>query len=99
MNPRIIKLLMKGHQEKLKERDYMAWLSWQYGLSAVSVAVERNLAGRKARSKYVEKPFMHEVLGDETNNGYAESREQVAVFEMKQRINMLRQQGLPESPA
>lgn len=61
MNPHIIKLLLKGHEEKIKEQDYMAWLSNQYTLSAVSVAVEHCLAGRKAKSKYIEKPLMQEI--------------------------------------
>lgn len=61
MNPRIIKLLIKGHEEKIKEKDYFAWLFNQYTLSAVSVAVEHNLAGRKAKSKYIEKPIMQEI--------------------------------------
>lgn len=58
MNPRIIKLHAKGHEKKIKEQDYLAWLFNQYVLSATTVAVERCLAGNKAKSKYVEKPFM-----------------------------------------
>lgn len=61
MNPHIINLLIKGHREKIKEQDYLAWLFNQYTLSAVSVAVEHNLAGRKARSKYIEKPLLQEI--------------------------------------
>ena len=61
MNPHIIKLLLKGHEEKIKEQDYMAWLQGQYTLSAVSVAVEHCLAGKKAKSKYIEKPLMQEI--------------------------------------
>lgn len=98
MNPHIINLLMKGHQEKIKEHDYLMWLFGQYTLSAVSVAVEHNLAGRKARSKYIEKPLLQSVLEEKTKNPYKESQEEIAVFEMKQRIKALRAQGLPESP-
>lgn len=61
MNPHIIKLLLKGHEEKVKEKDYMAWLQGQYTLSAVSAAVERCLAGRKAKSKYIKKPLLQEL--------------------------------------
>lgn len=60
MNPRIIKVIAKGYKEKIKEQDYLAWISNQYTLSAVSVAVEHCLAGRKAHSKYIEKPIMQE---------------------------------------
>lgn len=65
MNPHIIKLLMKGHEEKIKEKDYLAWLFNQYTLSAVSVAVEHCLAGKKARSKYIEKPIFSEIENKE----------------------------------
>lgn len=61
MNPHIIKLLLKGHEEKIKEQDYLAWIQGQYVLSAVSVAVEHCLAGRKARSKYIKKPILQEL--------------------------------------
>ena len=44
------------------EMDYMMhmWFG-TYGLSAVSVAVEHCLAGRKAKSKYIEKPVLAEM--------------------------------------
>lgn len=58
MNPHIINLIVKGRKEKIKQQDYLAWLFNQYTLSAVSVAVEHNFAGKKAKQKYVEKPFM-----------------------------------------
>lgn len=61
MNPHIINLLIKGHREKIKEQDYLAWMFNQYTLSAVMVAVEHNLAGRKAKSKYIEKPLLQEA--------------------------------------
>lgn len=61
MNPHIINLLIKGHQEKIEEQDCLAWMFNQYTLSAVMVAVEHNLAGRKARSKYIEKPLLQEI--------------------------------------
>lgn len=98
MNPHIINLLIKGHQERIKEQDYLAWASGQYVLSAVSVAVEHNLFGEKAKSKYIEKPFLQSVFKEKTNNPYKESREEIAVFEMKLRTKALKKQGLPESP-
>lgn len=61
MNPRIIKLLIKGHEEKIKEQDYLSWIFGQYTLSAVSVAIEHCLAGRKAKSKYIDKPIMQQI--------------------------------------
>lgn len=57
MNPHIIKLLIKGYEEKIKEQDYMAWIQGQYTLSAVMNAIERSFA-KHARGKYVEKPIL-----------------------------------------
>lgn len=98
MNPHIIKLLLKGHEEKIKEQDYLAWLSNQYTLSAVSVAVEHCLAGRKAKSKYIGKPILENISDRTKENGYKESKEEIAIFEMMQRISLLRRSGMPESP-
>lgn len=99
MNPHIINLLIKGHREKIKEQDYLAWYFGQYTLSAVWTAVEHNLFGEKAKSKYIERPFLQSVFNAKEKNTYKESKEEIAVFEMKQRIKTLRMQGLPESPA
>lgn len=99
MNPHIINLLIKGHREKIEEQDYLAWYFGQYTLSAVWTAVEHNLFGEKAKSKYIEKPLLQSAFDVKEENAYKESQEEIAVFEMKQRIKTLRMQGLPESPA
>lgn len=59
---------LKAHKEGLKEKDYLAWLQGQYTLSAVSVAVEHCIAGRKAKSKYIEKPLMQEIEEKQQEN-------------------------------
>lgn len=87
----------KAHKQEVIEQDSLMHAWWgSYGLSAVSVAVEHCLAGRKAKSKYIENTILQET--EKTHNGYKESNEEVAVFEMKQRTKLLRQSGLPESP-
>lgn len=75
--------------EKNRE-DIKNWELGQYLLSAIASAFCKS-------EKYPKKPmFQREmVLND---NEYKESREEAAVFEMKQRIKLLRKQGLPESP-
>lgn len=60
-SPADMKPYLKAHEEELKEKDYLAWFFNQYTLSAVSVAVEHCLAGKKAKSKYIEKPIMQEM--------------------------------------
>lgn len=62
----------KAHKLKIQEKDYLSWLSNQYTLSAVSVAVEHCLAGRKARSKYIEKPIMQQI--EEQNEPLSEDK-------------------------
>lgn len=97
MNPRILKAYVKAQEKKMDEIDQLMWTMGLYVRSAVGTAVEHVLAGRKAQSTYVERPFRYDGE-DENENHNDESKEQVAVFEMNQRINLLRQQGLPESP-
>ena len=88
----------KAHNLEVIEQDNLMWAWWgNYGLSAVSVAIERNFAGQKAKSEYIKNSVLQKHM-QESNNGNKEAHEECAVFEMKQRINLLRQQGLPESP-
>lgn len=67
-SPADMKPYLKAHEEEIKEQDYFAWLFNQYTLSAVLVAVEHCLAGKKAKSEYVKKPIMKEVEDKQTKN-------------------------------
>ncbi len=60
MNPHIIKLLMDGYMERMKQQDYINWLNGQYTLSAVVVAVA-NCFSKKSNAKYIEKPILQEM--------------------------------------
>lgn len=98
MNPHIIKCIAKGHKEKIKEQDTLMHTWWgTYGLSALTVAVEHCLHGKKAKSEYIDKPILSQEVTKESK--YKESKEEIAVFEMKQRIKFLEKQGLPQSPS
>lgn len=47
-----------AYEMETKQHDREMWMWFgSYGLSAVAVAVEHCLAGRKAHSKYIEKPI------------------------------------------
>lgn len=59
--PKELEPFEKAHEIKIEEQDYMNWLSNQYTLSAVQVAVERCLAGRKANLEYIEKPILNQI--------------------------------------
>lgn len=65
-NPHKLKPHAKAFILKQKNTDQQMWIMGQYVLSAVSVAVEHNLAGRKAKSKYIKEPMMNNI--DETIN-------------------------------
>lgn len=61
MNPHIINCIAEGYREKQIEQDALMHMWWgSYGLSAVSVAIEHCLSGKKAKSKYMEKPILSE---------------------------------------
>lgn len=56
----------KAHKMEVMENDTIIHtVCGNYVLSAVSVAVEHCFAGRKARSKYIDKPIMRQI---EENN-------------------------------
>lgn len=56
----------KAHNIETVEQDNLMWAWWgNYGLSAVSVAVEHNLEGQKAKSKYIEKPMLQDYIEKE----------------------------------
>lgn len=51
----------KAFELKQKMLDEKMWIMGVYVQCAVSTAVEHNLAGKKAKSKYLKKPLMKEV--------------------------------------
>lgn len=89
MNPRILKLLSKGHEEKKKEWDYMGWVLGQYTLSAVFTAIDHALSGKKAKSEYMGKPIFQQIedaeyekKGDRREyEGMSQEEKQKAEFE------------------
>lgn len=98
LNPKKLEWCYKGHKLKKEEEDRNTWQRWgDYGISALIFAIDHCLNGKKARTTYVEKPISEKIAHD-NDPKYKESNEQVAVYEMKQRINELRKMGLPESP-
>lgn len=71
------------------------WYMGMYVQNAVGVAVEHCLAGRKAKSKYMQKPIMHEEEFETKDS--AEKNEILAAMEMEQWANSLRRKGLKET--
>lgn len=62
MNPRRIKIHKNAYILKAKMIDEQAWhICGNYVMPAVMVAVERCLAGKKARLKYVDSPILKDM--------------------------------------
>ena len=80
-----------AHNEEIREQDLLNYYMGLYNLSALSVAVNFT----KEKRKYPKEPFLAKV---EKNVTAAEGREVIAQIEMQQRINILNNLGLPQSP-
>lgn len=71
----------------------------RYNLEAFQVVISHFGAGLSkshSNAEYMNKPLLSKAIDSEPK--YKESNEEIAVFEMKQRINTLQKSGLPESP-
>lgn len=98
LNPKKLEWCYKGYKLEKEEEDRNSWQRWgDYGISALIFAIDHCLNGDKARTTYVEKPISEKIAHDNEPK-YKESNEEIAIWEMKQRIKALREQGLPESP-
>ena len=95
--PKELKAYDKAFELRQKIEDDKMWGFWgNYGISALIFAIDHCFNGRKAKSKFFEQPIMRELDMEQTNKHG--NKEEVAVFEMKQRIKLLERQGLPQSP-
>lgn len=89
MNPHIIKLLEKGHQKKIKEQDFQLYTMGMYALSAVSVAVEHCLSGKKAKSHYIDKPFLSEIHIEEKKEIPEEKRIEMENYKLAMSLRIM----------
>lgn len=102
MNPMIIEQYKKGYKNRRKIHDEEMWLMGQYNHEAFSVVLSHAISGifgKTSKAEYPKQPFLQKLSESTIKNTNKESHEEVGVFEMKQRINLLRKAGLPESPA
>ena len=58
LNPKKLKAFYKADEITIKRRDAEMWSMGQYILSAVSVATDHCLNGKKAKSQYIKEPLM-----------------------------------------
>lgn len=60
--PADLKPYIKARELALKEQDTYVWASvGQYGVSALQATLDSLFNGRKAKCKYIEKPFTDEI--------------------------------------
>ena len=100
MNPHIIKLLIKGNNEKIKEQDELQYLWWaNYGVSAFMVAIDRCFNGKKSKAEYIKEPIWAKIFENDglTKEEIQEKELRKALLAEEQWIIAGKQKGLPET--
>lgn len=97
LNPTKLEYCLKGYELRRKMQDRDMWEYFgTYGLSAVMTAVEHCLAGRKAISKYIDKPNLQDGTRQNRPLTEEEKMREVDKFfaqEEARRINWRRTHG------
>ena len=60
MNPKILGLHIKAHQERIKEQDYLAWLQGKYIHQGFSVVLS-HVFSKNSNAEYPKTPYMENV--------------------------------------
>ena len=104
MNPRIYKLHVIAYNEKTKremiQQDERIWSAvGNYVLSAVTVAIEKNLAGKKAKATYIKEPLLRHYGENDglTEEEIAEKEMLKAIANEEKWIIASKLKGLPET--
>lgn len=90
----------RAHEKVLIEQDCLNHLWWgTYGLSAVSVSIDRCLSGKKSKQKYIEEPVLRKIVEDInlTEEQKYERELRKALLAEEQWIEVSRKKGLPET--
>lgn len=95
LTPKKLKAFYKAYEIKEKNEDRKMWYMGQYVLSAVSVAVEHNLAGKNAKSKYIQEPFLSK--GELKEKEVTDKDIQMAILTEQRYMAMAVNKGLPET--
>ena len=64
MNPKILNLHIKAHQEWIKEQDYLAWLQGRYIYQGIAAVVSHALS-KNSTAEYPEIPYMEKAVSEE----------------------------------
>lgn len=81
-NPKELEPFVEAHKLRLEMKDEELWLMGMYTLSAVSVAVEKNLAGKKAKGQYPDKPYTHQIKDKQIKADMTEEEKEKATQQL-----------------
>ena len=65
-NPKKLEPYVKAYKLQCKHEDEAQWRLGMYILNATSVAIEHNLAGKKAKSEYRKEPILFDLFDERT---------------------------------
>lgn len=87
--PKELEPFIKAQQIEMKRQDEMIWAACgNYVMSAVATAVEHCLAGRKAQSKYIEKPITRNMEDEGKELTEKELQQQRELFVARLMVKM-----------
>lgn len=97
--PKELEPFEKGYRLKLQQQDNQMYMMGMYVMSAVSTAIERNLAGKKAKSGYIKEPLLSKFFENDglTNKEIQEKEIKKAILIEQQYIAISTNKGLPET--
>lgn len=96
LNPHKFNIIVSGHMRKQKMLDEQMWAMGMYIQNAVSVSIDHALNGRKAQSKYIDKPMLSEMEDNQlTEEERYEKELQKALLAEEQWILNDKRRGLP----
>lgn len=99
LTPKKLEYCLKGFCIEQKRKDEEMWRMGLYVQSAVSTAVERNLAGKKAKSEYIKEPLLSKSFENEglTEKEVQEKEIKKAILTEQRYMAMAINKGLPET--
>ena len=79
--PKELKPYDIAHKKKVMEQDYLQHLWWgNYGVSALSFAIDHCINGKKAKSKYMEKSLFEQMEDENKELSDYEIKKQRELF-------------------
>lgn len=89
----------KAYKLQTQQQDSQMHMMGMYVMSAVSTAIERNFAGKRAKSEYIKEPLLSKIFENDglTEEEIQEKEIRKAILVEQQYITMAEIKGLPET--